>query len=233
MTVALDSVVPWGRSLDEYTRMFALTPADLAAKIVDCGGGPASFNAELRRRSRRVVSCDPIYRFSPGEIAARIDETAPKILEATRQTIGNFVWTDFRSPEDLGRKRRAAMQEFLDDFPAGIAEGRYRVAELPSLPFADGEFDLALCSHFLFTYSNVFDLRFHIDSIFELCRVARQTRVFPLIPQFEAGHSPWVAGVIEELGREGYACEIERIPYEFQKGGNEMLRISRAGSANP
>jgi len=44
----------------------------------------------------------------------------------------------------------AAMQEFLADYRAGGREGRYMAATLPHLPFADGAFDLALCSHLLF-----------------------------------------------------------------------------------
>jgi hypothetical protein len=31
----LDEVVPWGRSFDEYRRMFALTDRELGLKIVD------------------------------------------------------------------------------------------------------------------------------------------------------------------------------------------------------
>jgi hypothetical protein len=42
----LDEVIPWGRSFDEYRRMFALTGDDLAEAVPGCGDGPASFNAE-------------------------------------------------------------------------------------------------------------------------------------------------------------------------------------------
>ena len=59
----LDKVVPWGRSFDEYCRMFLLTDQDLAGRIVGCADGPASFNAEATRLGTRVVSCDPIYAF--------------------------------------------------------------------------------------------------------------------------------------------------------------------------
>jgi hypothetical protein len=45
LAVMLDQVVPWGRSLSEYVRMFDLSPADLQSRILDCAGGPASFNA--------------------------------------------------------------------------------------------------------------------------------------------------------------------------------------------
>ena len=33
--------------------------------------------------------------------------------------------------------------------------------------------------------------------------------------------------LIEALSASGYACEIRAVAYEFQKGGNEMLRIAR------
>ena len=38
----LDKVVPWGRSFDEYRRMFALTEIDLRRTIVGCGDGPGT-----------------------------------------------------------------------------------------------------------------------------------------------------------------------------------------------
>jgi len=58
----LDKVVPWGRSFDEYRRMFALTDTDRSVKIVGCGDGPANFNAEATRPGATVISCDPTYR---------------------------------------------------------------------------------------------------------------------------------------------------------------------------
>jgi hypothetical protein len=231
MPVTLDQVVPWGRSLDEYVRMFDLSPADLGLKILDCAGGPASFNAEMHARGGSVISCDPIYQFSQAEIARRIDDTYPVILEKTKQSRENFRWEDMQSPEHLGAMRMTAMREFLGDLTAGLLQGRYCVAELPFLPFSDREFDIALCSHFLFTYSQLLATEFHGEAIRELCRAAREVRVFPLVPNFADARSSHVEAVIRILRAEGYACEIRRVPYEFQKGGNEMLRISRRQSA--
>ncbi|MCG6943585.1 MAG: hypothetical protein LJE69_20335 [Thiohalocapsa sp.] len=68
----LDDIVPWGRSFDEYRAMFALTDADLGGKILGCGDGPASFNAEATARGARVVSADPIYAFTAADISSRI-----------------------------------------------------------------------------------------------------------------------------------------------------------------
>ncbi|MGD0956856.1 MAG: methyltransferase domain-containing protein [Candidatus Acidiferrales bacterium] len=122
------------------------------------------------------------------------------------------------------------MKQFLDDLPLGISQGRYHVGESQALPLPDREFDLVVCSHFLFTYSDLFSIEFHIDSIREMCRVAREARIFPLLASFSSRHSPHLAPVARELTREGYRCELNRVPCEFQKGGNQMLRVSRPES---
>ena len=67
----LEEVVPWGRSFDEYHRMFGLSDDDLVRKILGCGDGPASFNAEATRRGAAVISCDPIYRWEAVHIFQR------------------------------------------------------------------------------------------------------------------------------------------------------------------
>jgi len=222
----LDRVVPWGRSFDEYRRMFALGDGDLRLKILGCGDGPASFNAEATRRGSQVVSCDPIYRFEAPEIRHRIDQTYDEVLEQTRRNTDDFVWTDISSPEELGRVRMSAMDEFLDDFDRGRSEGRYIDAELPSLPFDDDSFDLALCSHFLFLYGQQLGEPFHHDSIRELCRVAGEVRVFPLVV-LGGRRSSFVEPIAERLRADGFNVGIEDVPYEFRKGANEMLRINR------
>jgi hypothetical protein len=226
----LDQVVPWGRSFDEYRRMFALTEDDLRLRIVDCGGGPASFAASAARRGTAAVSCDPLYRWEADEIRARIRLTSEAILEETRRNRDEFVWDSFASIEELGEVRMAAMTEFLDDFGDGRAEGRYVDAELPALPFADASFDLALCSHFLFLYTTQLGDAFHRAATREMCRVAAEVRIFPLLA-LGARNSPYVELVADEFSLSGFDVSIERVPYEFQRGGNRMMRIRR--SANP
>src|SRR6185436_7819479 len=143
----LDAVVPWGRSFDEYRRMFALTDADRSARILGCADGPASFNADATRGGMRVTSCDPLYRCDAPQIRERIAATFDEMIDQTRRNAGEFVWTsEIPSVDALAGVRTAAMNLFLDDYDVGRRDGRYVDAELPSLPFADGEFDLALCS---------------------------------------------------------------------------------------
>ena len=74
-----------------------------------------------------------------------------------------------------------SMRRFLDDFEVGLRAGRYIAGELPRLPFAEQSFQLALCSHFLFLYTNQLSEAFHVESVLELCRAAGEVRIFPLV----------------------------------------------------
>jgi hypothetical protein len=61
---ALDQVVPFGQSLDEYRLMFSLSEEDVAKAIIGIADGPASFNAGMHALGKRVVSVEPLYVFS-------------------------------------------------------------------------------------------------------------------------------------------------------------------------
>ena len=224
MTFQLADVVPWGRSFDEYVAMFGLDEVDLRARILGCGDGPASFNAEATARGCRVISADPLYVFDSDQIRRRVDETAATISAEIRRTADEFVWTHFRSVHELIAARLAAMDVFLGDFDRAPRSGRYVAAALPSLPFGAGEFDLALCSHFLFLYSAQKNLAFHLESVRELVRVAREVRIFPLL-ELGSVVSRHLSDTVQVLKQEGYSVERVRVAYELQKGGNEMIRI--------
>jgi hypothetical protein len=224
MAFTLSEVVPWGRTFEEYRVMFALSEADLTTRILGCGDGPASFNAVATGKGAHVVSADPLYQFSDVEIRTRIAQTAVIVAEQTRRNVDEFVWSHFRSVDELIVARMSAMETFLNDYSEGKASGRYIDAALPALPFLDQEFDLALCSHFLFLYSEQRDVAFHVESILELSRVASEVRVFPLL-EFGARPSRHLHGVIDALRSAGFAVSRVRVSYEFQKGGNEMLQI--------
>jgi hypothetical protein len=74
------------------------------------------------------------------------------------------------------------------------------------------------------TRSDLLSAEFHRQSILELCRVAKEVRIFPLI-NISAEPSPWLQPVIDELQSRGYAVEIKKVAYEFQKNGNQILRV--------
>lgn len=226
MGFKLDQVVPWGRSHFEYVRMFNLTPVEGHLKILDCAGGPASFNAQMTAQGYPVISCDPIYQFTASEIQRRIQATYPQILAGVKEHSSNYCWQgEITSPDALGQVRMTAMNQFIQDFPIGLEQQRYLAAELPDLPFADHQFDLALCSHLLFTYSDHLSLDFHRKSLIELCRVASEVRIFPLV-NLSGEPSPHLPSLLADFQVKSYQVEIVAVNYEFQKGGNQMLKIS-------
>ncbi len=227
MTFVYENIVPWGRTFDEYQRMFNLSAQALTGRILGCGDGPAAFNAQLARGGGRVVSCDPLYQFTAQQIRQRIDVTYANVIEQTRRDQGKFIWESIPSVDALGEIRMAAMNEFLADYETGKTQGRYVCAEAPNLPFAPDSFDLALSSHFLFLYSDNLSLSFHQQAIANLLMIAPEVRVFPLL-DYNAKTSPHLDPVCAGLREAGCAVSIERVPYEFQRGGNQMLRVNRA-----
>lgn len=224
MAFQLADVVPWGRTFDEYAAMFSLDATDRSRSILGCADGPASFNAEALRQNVKVVSVDPLYQFSVPQIRKRIAETAPVVAGQLRSNAQDFVWSHFKSVDELVASRMKAMQVFMSDYVEGLGQGRYVPAELPNLPFFDDTFDLALCSHFLFLYSEQHDAEFHIQALEELCRVAHEVRVFPLL-ELSGAPSRHLPEVSKALSTGGRRVTIEPVNYEFQKGGNRMLRI--------
>lgn len=226
-TCTINNIYPWGRSFDEYRRMFALSDEDLNGRIVGCADGPAAFNATMHRMGRRVVSVDPLYQFTADEIRSRIEATYAIQLKHVADQREQFIWNDIASAKALGDRRMSAMNEFLADYEAGRRQGRYLVGSLPSTDLPDRGFDLALCSHYLFLYSNEVSFDEHLASIREMCRVAREIRVFPLL-NMEAKRSKHLEPIVTQLRRDGFAATIDRVPYEFLRGANQMLRITRA-----
>ncbi|MEO8631387.1 MAG: hypothetical protein ABI612_25325 [Betaproteobacteria bacterium] len=111
------------------------------------------------------------------------------------------------------------MERFLADFDAGLREGRYRAAELPQLGFDDQSFDLALCSHLLFLYSEQLSRQFHLDAVRELRRVAREVRIFPVLDLNGR------VSVHFDAVRDAWDSELVTVEYEFLRGANQMLVI--------
>ena len=218
--------MPWGRSLAEYVEMFALSERDLAKRILGCADGPASFNAEMTARGYRVVSCDPLYVFNSRELRQRFDETFETMMAQMPAKRDNFVWDTIPSIQALGELRTAAMEAFLRDFALDRGNNRYVVSALPRLAFADGAFDLALCSNFLFLYSEHLGEAFHVAALRELCRIATEARVFPLV-DLDGQVSPHLGPALTALRRAGFHATVRGVPYEFLKGANEMLVIEK------
>jgi hypothetical protein len=224
MAMQLDQVVPFGRLLDEYIKMFQLTAADQARSILSVGDGPASFNAEGTPLGYKITSLDPIYEFSAEQIQQRFDAVVDNIIQQVRDTPNDWVWGYHQSPDDLRQNRERAIALFCADYAQGKVENRYEIGAMPQLSYANQQFDLGLSSHFLFLYSAQLSQQFHIDSVIEMLRVCCEIRIFPLLT-LGLERSPHLDATIALLEKQGYICTIETVAYEFQKGGNQMLRV--------
>ena len=83
-----------------------------------------------------------------------------------------------------------------------------------------------MSSHFLFTYPERLSTDSHVASIEEMCRVADKVCVFPLL-YYDGWPSRLLHPVISKLRTQRYRAVIQRVPYEFQKGGDRLLSIAR------
>ena len=225
MAFELKNTVPWGRTLEEYSNMFNLTKSDLNKRIISFGDGPASFNYEMNKQGKSVTSIDPIYQFSKKDLKKRIVETKDTVIKQMKENKDNFIWTSIKNVDELERIRMGAMSDFISDFELGLRKNRYIHHELPETTnFKEQSFDLGLSSHFLILYSKL-GLDFHIKSITEMLRICKEIRIFPIL-NLNAEKSEVLNGIKEEFEK-NYILSIEPVEYEFQKGGNEMLKIKR------
>ncbi|MBZ0255415.1 class I SAM-dependent methyltransferase [bacterium] len=222
--MVLNEVIPWGRTLEEYRRMFSLSDADLEKRILGCGDGPASFNAELTAQGKSVISIDPVYAFSGEEIQQRFDDVYSHMVEAARENQAKYRWNIISSPDEMGQRRRNALNRFVQDYDEGKQQGRYLNGTLPDLPFDDNQFDLALCSHLLFTYSHLLDADFHLKATLEMLRVAMEVRIFPLLT-LNGRPSSHLDDLQQRLQHNNAQSEVVTVNYEFQIGGDKMLRV--------
>lgn len=225
MAFKLDSVVPWGRNLEEYKLMFRLDDRDMTKKIAGFGDGPACFNCEMTNAGGNVVSFDPIYQFSKEEIEERIEEVRITVMQQMRGNMDNYVWTHIKDLVELEHIRMLAMKKFLSDYKQGKKEGRYVFHELPArLPYESESFDIGLSSHFLLMYTSL-GYDFHIQSITEMLRVCKEIRIFPIV-DLDANKTDLIKDVIDYFQKD-YNATIVTTEYEFQKGDNKLLIIRK------
>jgi hypothetical protein len=162
---------------------------------------------------------------APAEIARRSGPDLDKVIAGVRG-LPTYRWTAYRDPEHVRELRARALGRFLEDFPRHPE--RYRIGALPALPFADGEFELALVSYLLFAYEAHFSYEFHRDSIMELMRVTRgEARIYPTVT-FEAEPSGYLARLEGDPVCVGLQFEIVRTDFEFLVGSNCFLRVTHS-----
>ncbi|MEE9436022.1 MAG: hypothetical protein V3V37_05005, partial [Candidatus Adiutricales bacterium] len=77
----------------------------------------------------------------------------------------------------------------------------------------------------LFLYSDNLDLSFHKQAIEEMCRVAGEARIFPIL-EYNGKRSRHIGPLTQSLIARGFTVVLEYVPYEFQRGGNQMMKVT-------
>lgn len=207
--------------------MFDLTSDDLSRSILDCPGGAASFAAEANDRGTSVIAVDPVYTASAEWLAQHAVDEAIRGNRHTGASVESFVWTFFTDIDDHLERRTAAARRFGADLID--RSSAYVTGSLPRLPFRGSSFDLVLSSHLLFMYADRLDEDFHVAAALELTRVARsEVRIFPLISEAGTDVAPLINAVREAVATIGATTTVSRTSYEFQRGGDEMLVITKS-----
>ncbi|MDF5739951.1 MULTISPECIES: hypothetical protein [unclassified Nostoc] len=58
----------------------------------------------------------------------------------------------------------------------------------------------------------------------EMDDLLAEVRIFPLL-KLDGELSPYIESVIETFSSHGFDVKVQPVAYEFQKGGNQMLKI--------
>ncbi len=213
----------WVYSLADYQQMFDLNDADFNKTILDYPGGISSFNAQMHDMNKRVVSGDQLYQLTPPQMDQAVDQIYEANETHLRAHLENLKQQDEASIQNILNTWQQSKNAFLKDYAAGRHEQRYLLMTLPTLPFEFHEFQLALCSDLLFhTQAREGYTPQHL--IAELCRVAEEVRVFPLLD--EAGQTSDALGpVMLNLQQQNFGVEVREVAYEQHAGGNAMLRV--------
>lgn len=215
-----------GRTFTEYVHMFDLDLATLNGPVLDCPSGVGSFVAGANERGIPALGSDIIYNQSSEELEQRCRKDYEQVASQLPEKADLFNWDFYGDIERRQQFLKQAYEAFLDDYATEHEQDRYIHAALPDLPFPTDSFSIVLSAHFLFLYGDRLDYTFHLDSLRELARVAAdEVRVFPLVG-LDTEQYRHLDAIIQALREDGLTADRVNVPFEFQKGANEMLVIS-------
>lgn len=222
MEIETVSAPNWIYDFSDYQQMYDLTQADFEKVILDFSAGISSFNAQACARGMQVISADPAYHLSETDMhshARSVLHHTISQLEADPTRLQNHSVSMRQKIESLWEKTEAT---FLQDYAAGKLQARYQSIQLPTFPFATLQFQLALCTDYVFHHALS---REKVHAILkELARVAEEVRIFPLLDS--NGKMPAELGpLMLYFQQKNYGIEVREVPYHTLKGGNAMLRI--------
>lgn len=222
MEIAALSVVNWIYDFSDYQQMYDLTERDFTKSIFDFSAGIASFNAEATKRGMSVVSMDALYSLSDDIMRARagkfLQDTVVQ-LQATPDCLKNPSLETVRSIIQLWEKTEKL---FLEDYATGKLQYRYQPMQTPPFNYETHQFELALCTDFIFHHALS---RENVNAILkELCRVAEEVRIYPLLDH-DRKMPKELGPLMLVLQQKNFGVEVREVAYHTLKDGNAMLRI--------
>jgi hypothetical protein len=222
----LERIVFIGRTFEEYLDMFSLSAEELQGKkILDCPAGACSFTAVGNKSGLDVTACDIAYYHSGEDLKNKGLQDIEHAMEHMQKAQNNYKWDYFNDIEGLRKYRFSALQDCANDMRE--SNERYISVTLPSLPFKNAEFNILLSAHFLFMYADRLDYQFHTETLNELLRVTKdEVRIFPLV-DLEGKRYEHLDKLISYLADNNCTVEEVKVPYEFQKKANSMLKIKK------
>lgn len=222
MEVVRQIAPSWIYDFSDYQQMYDLSESDLSKSLLDFSAGIASFNAEATQRGCSVISVDPNYGLPEekmrlfaeaflGDTASYLKDEPARLQDASSHNIQHVI-----------ERWRETEKKFIQDYADDTQKKRYQIMQLPHLPYATHQFDIALCTNFIFHHSLSSD---EVQMVVrELCRVASEVRIFPLL-SWSGKTSDALGPLMLLLQKNNYGVEVRQVPYQTLKGGNAMLRI--------
>ena len=216
--------VLWGHHVSEYKEMFDVSDASLQANLLEYGCGASAVNTELHQEGSTMVSVDPLFALSKPELIQKVTDDFDERVEQVLADQAQFNVKNYDGMEAFLARRRSGMKAFFADYNAGVSEGRYQALTDGPLPFENFSFDLALSSHYLFANAGDDAVAFHLETIQELARVAKEVRIFPLIER-TGTPSALVGPVLLGLQQANFGAEVREVSCALYPEGNAMLRV--------
>ncbi len=223
--INLNKVALIGRTFEEYDKIFRLRDFNSNhVKILDVGSGVSSFCAEAQDVGMNVMAMDPIYDHDAKELEIKCEQDIDLIIKELDGVEHLYVWNIFKSKEHLKKQREDAYKRFIIHY-RNNRNVFYISESMPKTSFINNQFDIVISSHLLFLYDHIFDYSFHEETIKEMLRItSNEIRMFPLLNLY-GKKSIYLDDILEYLDLNDVEWSIERIDYEFIRGGNEMLRL--------
>jgi len=223
--INLNKVALIGRTFEEYDKIFRLSDFNsYHINILDVGSGVSSFCAEAQDLGMNITAMDPIYGHNAEELAIKCEQDIDLIIKELDGVENLYIWNIFKNKEHLRKYREEAHKKFIKHYRNN--RNKFYLSEsMPKTSFNNKQFNLVISSHLLFLYDHIFDYMFHEETIKEMLRItSKEIRIFSLLKLY-GKKSIYLYDILEYLDLNYVKWSIQKVDYEFIRGGNEMLKL--------